>query len=743
MENQNIYKKIIGGDSVFVIAEIGKNFIQSEDEKAREEYVKNAKELILAAKESGADAVKFQTHNLEDEFINFEITSPHFTGSDRYKWIKRNEDITPLEFWQELKNYADELGITFFSTPMSRGAAQKLEKINTPLWKVGSGDLLDFVLLDYIAFTKKPIILSSGMSTLKEIDGMIQFMQKRTADIALLHCVSKYPAEPRDLNLKTIKFFKERYNIPIGFSDHSIGHESAVAATSLGAKIIEKHFSFNRDLWGSDHKVSMTPDEFKKMVAEIKNKKEVKLFNFGRQAKILNREEMVFRPIFRKSLVAGRDIKAGEILSDDMVYAMRPQVQIGGIPSEEYETILGKKVLKDMKKYEPFKWTNVKGSKKRKICFVVTSKIHYSRCKLLLEELKKREDVHLQIVVGASALLEKYGNILSIMEEDGFRPDAKITMILEGGSPVAMAKTAGIGISEFATIFDNLRPDVVVVRGDRYEVLSAAIAAAYLNIAVAHIEGGDVSGTIDESVRHAITKISHIHFATNETSKQRIIRMGEDPNYVFDFGSLDLELVSKNDYSVSKEFVNYLGVGDVVNIDKPYIIVMQHPVTSEIEKNRANIEQTLKAVYELNVPTVWFWPNVDAGTDDISKGIRVFREKYKPQNIRFIIFLPPEEFIGLLKSASCLIGNSSSGIKECSYLGVPVVNIGTRQNNRMRGENIIDVDYDAKQIKEAINKQIKHGKYKENDLYYKKSTSNKIAEKLAEIELYIQKKFYE
>lgn len=380
---------------------------------------------------------------------------------------------------------------------------------------------------------------------------------------------------------------------------------------------------------------------------------------------------------------------------------------------------------------------------KRKICFVITSKIHYSRNKLILDELKKRDDVELQIIVGGSAILEKYGDTLTVLDKDGYKYDAKIIMTLDGGSPVAMAKTTGIGITEFATAFDNLQPDLVVVRGDRYEVLSATVAAAYLNIPVAHIEGGDVTGTIDESVRHAITKMAHIHFATNDDSKNRIIRMGERPEYVFNFGSPDLEFVAKNSYEASNELINYLGVGEVVDIDKDFVIAMQHPVTSEFGSNREYVTETLEAIDKLQIPTIWFWPNVDAGTDEISKGIRTFRETRNPKHIRFMKYLPPEQFIGLLKKASCLVGNSSSGIKECSYLGTPVVNIGTRQNGRMRAENVMDVDYSQSEIFEAIKKQLDNSRYDGSSIYYQEGTSENISKILASVELYTQKRFCE
>lgn len=378
---------------------------------------------------------------------------------------------------------------------------------------------------------------------------------------------------------------------------------------------------------------------------------------------------------------------------------------------------------------------------KRKICFIITSNIHYARSRLILDAIRRRNDLDLQIVIGASALLPKYGNVPALLERDGFRGDFKITMAVEGGDSLAMAKTTGIGIVEFATAFHNLDPDVVVVRGDRYEILSAAAAAAYLNIPVAHIEGGDVSGNIDESVRHAVTKLAHIHFVTNKKSRERVLRMGENPKYVFNFGCPALELLFSETRVVSNKDIFDAGVGYAVDIGKPFVIVMQHPVTSEIGENRRNIEQTLYAVHELCIPAVWFWPNIDAGTDEVSGGIRNFREKHNPEHIYFIKHVSPDVFTGLLKKTACLIGNSSSGIKECSYLGIPVVNIGSRQDGRMRSRNVIDVGYKKEDIKRAIGRQMTHARYAPSAIYFQKDTSKKIANVLATAKLYSQKRF--
>ncbi|MDO8470755.1 MAG: N-acetylneuraminate synthase family protein [bacterium] len=364
--SEAIWEKLQKG--VFVIAEAGKNFIQTEDDRSVAEYLANAKRLVDEAVKGGADAIKFQTHTVEDEVMDIDFTSPHFTakGSSRYQWVTRNTKATPLdEFWKPLKSYCDEKGIIFMSTPMSRGAAQKLDQVGMNVWKVGSGDILDFVCMDYIRDSEKPIILSSGMSTLEEVKKAVDFLREKNRRVALLHCVSKYPCPPEELRLGTITFFKETFDIPIGFSDHSIGIEPDLVAVAMGATIIEKHFSLSRDFYGADHKVSMTPDELASLIAGIKEvlenpekKKEILESEYAKKAmskreKILQEDEAVFRPLFHKSLVFGRSLSKDTMLTKDMVYAMRPQAYIKGLPSEDYERVIGKTVTRNVVAYEP------------------------------------------------------------------------------------------------------------------------------------------------------------------------------------------------------------------------------------------------------------------------------------------------------------------------------------------------------------------------------------------------------
>src|SRR5215831_9840973 len=219
---------------------------------------------------------------------------------------------------------------------------------------------------------------------------------------------------------------------------------------------------------------------------------------------------------------------------------------------------------------------------KRKVCVVVTARPSYSRIKTALKAIQEHPDLELQLVVAASALLERYGSAVRYIEDDGFTISARVYMVLEGENLAAMAKTTGLGLLELATVFDNLRPDVVVTIADRYETLATAVAASYMNIPVAHVQGGEITGSIDEKVRHAVTKLSNLHFAATQMAADRLLRMGERPDSVFVTGcpSIDLaaEILARPELDFDP-FEKYGGVGAALDLSRGYIVVMQHPVT--------------------------------------------------------------------------------------------------------------------------------------------------------------------
>ncbi len=380
---------------------------------------------------------------------------------------------------------------------------------------------------------------------------------------------------------------------------------------------------------------------------------------------------------------------------------------------------------------------------KRKVCVVITARPSYARVKTALQAIKDHPELELQLVVTGSALLDKYGNTVKIIEEDGFKVDERVFAVLDGTSPTTMAKTTGLALMELATAFHNLKPDIVLTIGDRYETIANAISASYMNIPLAHIMGGEITGNIDEKVRHSITKLADIHLVSSEKAQERVIRMGEDKEYVYNTGCPSIDLAAgilNNPLLDYDPFIKYNGVGPVLDITDGYIVVMQHPVTNEHEEAKKQITITLEAINELKIPTMWFWPNVDAGGDGTSSGIRAFREKYNPEHIHFFKNMDPIDFYRLLYNSKCLVGNSSVGIRECAYLGVPVVDIGTRQIGRDRGKNVIDVPHDKEAIINAVKTHLNNGNYGQDLVYGEANAGEKIANILAVAPLRSHKK---
>jgi UDP-hydrolysing UDP-N-acetyl-D-glucosamine 2-epimerase len=378
----------------------------------------------------------------------------------------------------------------------------------------------------------------------------------------------------------------------------------------------------------------------------------------------------------------------------------------------------------------------------RDICVAVTARPSYSRIKTALKAIDAHPDLNLQLIVGASALLHRYGDTIDYIERDGFDIAARVYMIVEGENPIASAKSTGLGLVELATILDNLQPDVVITVADRYETLATAVAASYMNLPVAHVQGGEVTGSIDEKVRHAVTKLSNLHFVATKKAAERVERMGEDSESIYVTGcpSIDLAASILDSPELNFDpFERYGGVGGMFDLSEGYLVVMQHPVTTEHEEAYRQVTETIHAVHAMGLPAFWFWPNVDAGSDGTSKGIRVFREQNGDTNLHFYRNMAPEDFLRLIYNSKVVVGNSSVGIREASYLGIPVVNIGSRQAGRERGRNVIDVDHDRGAILGAIQKHAAHGRFASDPIYGDGKAGERIADLLVEVPLKFEK----
>jgi UDP-hydrolysing UDP-N-acetyl-D-glucosamine 2-epimerase len=383
----------------------------------------------------------------------------------------------------------------------------------------------------------------------------------------------------------------------------------------------------------------------------------------------------------------------------------------------------------------------------RRIAVVVTARPSYARVKTVLKAIQDHPDLELLLVVAASALLERYGNVSEVMREDGFKPAMEVHMVVEGETPLTSTKTVGLGILEMSNVFHHLKPDAVVSVADRYETITTAIAAAYMNIPIAHVQGGEVTGSIDEKVRHAVTKLSDLHFVANKSAQVRVLKMGEREERVHVTGCPSIDLASwvlrnGNDGKLAQSLAYEMsrGVGELLDPNSGYIICMQHPVTYQWLDAAEQASTTLRAVYESGTPCYWFWPNVDAGSDLTSKAIRMFREQNNPKNIHFLKNMPPETFLYMLANSRSIIGNSSVGIREASFLGVPAINIGPRQAGRDCGKNVVHVGHVQRDISEALQKQLANGRYESDPIYGNGRAGPRIAELLAVEDLPIEKK---
>lgn len=380
---------------------------------------------------------------------------------------------------------------------------------------------------------------------------------------------------------------------------------------------------------------------------------------------------------------------------------------------------------------------------KRKICATLINRANYGRLKPVMQAIKNHPDLELQVIVGSSMLIYRYGMGIDVVRSDGFLVDASIYMHVDGENPQTMAKSLGLAMIEFPTVFERLKPDVVIVNADRYETLAIAASASYMNISVAHTLGGEMTGTIDDYVRHAVTKLSDIHFTAHRAAASRVVQMGENPSSVFVVGNPSLDVLRDIPDNISNEIFweKYGGKGGGVNIDEPFLLCIYHPVTTEYGKNLTNAQETINAIDEFGMPTIALWPNNDAGSDEISKAMRMRIDKGNIDKLHFIRNLAVEDYLMLMKKCACIVGNSSSGIMEGGFLGKPCVNIGNRQSGREMTKNTITVRAEKQLILEALKIQVQKKQYEKDFLFGDGYSGKRVAEILSTIPLVRPKTF--
>lgn len=377
---------------------------------------------------------------------------------------------------------------------------------------------------------------------------------------------------------------------------------------------------------------------------------------------------------------------------------------------------------------------------RRKVCVLLIDRANYSRLKPAMQAVMEHPELELQTLVSGTMVLDRFSRPVDIVREDGFPVSGEAYVELEGSTPVTMAKSVGLGIIEFSTQLHRLDPDVLVVNGDRYEVLAATIAGAYLNKCVVHLQGGEISGSIDESARHAISKFAHYHIPGTQRGADYLIRMGERPETVLTIGCPSSDLARQLDRRLDGEAVNSQGSGAPIDVSKPFLLSLFHPTTTEFGDQPDQMRELLWALDRVGMPTILLWPNIDAGANSINKAIREFRDRHKPTWLRTLINLPPETYLKLLCNAACAVGNSSSFIRDGSFFGTPVVLVGNRQTGREWSDNAIPSRPLAGEIEAMIRRQLAHGYYSPSTLYGDGHVAGRISTALAQITPYSQKR---
>lgn len=376
-----------------------------------------------------------------------------------------------------------------------------------------------------------------------------------------------------------------------------------------------------------------------------------------------------------------------------------------------------------------------------KILTLVERRADYSRMRPILKELYNDPFFEVYLIVTGICLLDLHGNDIDYIKEDGFEINATVKMFEPGvkNTNISMVKALSRVLDGITDEIEKFQPDLVLTGFDIGANLATTIAAAHMNIPVAHIQGGEVTGSIDESIRHAMSKFAHIHFPATEDARQRLIRLGENPEYVFNVGcpSIDTIIQTPNvDKKILEEKFN-------VDFSKPTILLIQHPVTTESNESRSQILKTIKVIKELDVQALVALPNNDAGSSEII-------EEIKNSGLSWYPSLSTDEFVNVYRNIWAIVGNSSSGIHESSTFGIPAVNIGTRQQDRERAMNVIDVGYEEEDIKAGIQRALFDNQFREkvkkiSNPYGDGDSAKKIVSILKNISLdgIVQKRFFE
>jgi len=382
----------------------------------------------------------------------------------------------------------------------------------------------------------------------------------------------------------------------------------------------------------------------------------------------------------------------------------------------------------------------------KKICVVTGSRAEYGLLYWLLKSIKNSPSLHLQLVVTGMHLSTEYGLTYRLIEEDDFTIDYKVEMLLSSDTLSGISKSTAVGLLGFTDCFNQLKPDIIVVLGDRFEIFAASIAGLFAKIPIAHIHGGEsTEGAFDESIRHSITKMSWWHFVAADSYRNRVIQLGENPNRVFNVGGLGVDAIKKSKLLSKKDLINKTGI----QFGEKNLLITYHPVTLEKETSQKYFQALLDVLDTLNDTYLIFtMPNADSDSRIIKQMIDRFVSKNKNRSISFTS-LGHRNYISIMQYVDGVVGNSSSGLLEAPTFKIGTINIGDRQSGRLKAESIIDCDPNKESINNAISKlysqKFKNVIKKTSNPYGKGNASEKIIKTLLNLKLpkELKKKFHD
>ena len=664
---------------VTIIAEAGVNHNGS---------LETARELARVARDAGADIVKYQTFDPKALVVADGGTAEYQRAGGYQNQLDMLSQLTLTgDEQKQLKEYCDSIGVSFLSTAFDIGSAQLLFELGQKIWKIPSGEITNVPLIEKTATFAEEVILSTGMSTLGEIEQALGWIESAGCSldcVTVLHCNTEYPTPYADVNLRAMETLGRAFGVHIGYSDHTMGIEVPIAAVALGATVIEKHFTLDRSLPGPDH-TSLFGAPRTSRYGERYSQHRIGVGRVEKGPISIGTEEP--NDGTKGNLRQAAHRTGGTILSGEHHHE-ETRARSLGVNVASCSRATGDKGLST-------------GSTDRTVARVAVftgTRAEYGLLHPLIDHVSADSENELQLIVSGTHLSPEFGTTVSEIRDAGYPIADTVEMLLSSDSAIGSIKSLGLGMIGFADSLKRLRPDWLIVLGDRFEVLGAAVTGMMLGIPIAHLHGGErTEGAIDESIRHSVTKMAHLHFCSTPGARKRVIQLGEHPDTVFHVGAIGLDRIDTDSFLSKAELAEELGVP----AENPWCVVTFHPATLVPKDTEHEVRALTQAMMSFSdVHFIITKANADENGRLVNKVLAEFCDSSPHASL--FDSLGSRRYLSCVAAAALVLGNSSSGIIEAPHVKTPTVNIGMRQTGRERGSSVVQAKPEKHSIIDAI-----------------------------------------